>query len=250
MCMKEWEIPNKNTPPFKVGDKVKILPRNSPQEDYYPQYVDGMLKYVGQLATITQVMKTSCNIDLDDSSYYWPFNALQLVTSEIGETVDPHKLKNGDYIKLTSALCKNTSLIYIVKEVKDNVIYRHASYSLSDKNISVDSDRHWFVIKTTEITYATEEERKLLNNALLKEGFIWNDLTKQLESVGEVNVSLTNTYSTGINVQPLDLSSIQASIQNFYDYTKLLNHTKEEPQTETELNLFPKKKHYQLNFNY
>lgn len=251
-CIKKWGIPhnstepNRNTSQLKVGDKVKILPRNSSQEDYYPQYVDGMLKYVGQLATITQVMKTSCNIDLDDSSYYWPFNALQLVTSEIGETVDPHKLKNGDYIKITSHLLKDLSLIYIFKEIKNKSIYRHVSYNIESKTIDVNSKTWWLFENNTEITYATEEESKLLDEALLKEGYRWNSLTKQLDSIGIVDIS-----TNGLTYQPADVSSFYNSIQKAMDtITGTINWKKEEIQTETGLNLFPKKKHYQLNFNY
>lgn len=213
-CIKKWGALDKNTPQFKVGDKVKILSRNGSKEDYYPQYVNGMQKYAGRLATITKVTKISCQIDLDDSSYYWPFNVLQLVTSEMDETVDLHELKNGDYIKITSHLLKDFSLIYIFKEVKNKSIYRHVSYDIESKTIDVNSKTWWLFENNTKITYATEEESKLLDEALLKEGYRWNNLTKQLYNIG------------------------------------VANHTKEETQTETELNLFPKKKHYQLNFNY
>lgn len=228
---------NNNTYQFKVGDKVKILPRYDCATNYYPTYTDTMQKYVGQLATITNVYKLSCQIDLDDSSYYWPLNALQLVTSEIGETVDPHKLKNGDYIKITSHLLKDLSLIYIFKEVKNKSIYRHVSYNIESKTIDVNSKTWWLFENNTEITYATEEERKLLDNALIKEGYVWNEVTKQLDSIMNlIGTNLTNTCTTGINVYDMRIDTPDC--------------TKEEKQTETELNLFPKKKHYQLNFNY
>ena len=224
--------------PFKIGDKVKILPKDD-STNYLPLYTYAMERYAGQLATIINISRQSCQINLDRGVYYWPFNALQLVTSEVDKTVNPSELKNGDYIKLTNTYTK-TSLIYLFKEVKDDVIYKHAAYSLSNKNISVDLDRHWFVSKTTKINYATEEERKLLNKALLEQGFVWNDLTKQLDFIGLID----------LNVQPIDFSTFKNSIQKATDVTNLLSCTEKEPQTETELNLFPKKKHYQLNFNY
>lgn len=249
MCMKKRETPNKNTPPFKVGDKVKILPRNGFQEDYYPKYVDGMLKYAGRLATITLVMETSYKIDLDDSKYYWPFEALQLVISEIDEPVDPHNLKNGDYIKIINT-STDIPFIYLFREVKNNIIYKHAAYSLMDKNIYVYPDNNWLVNSTTKITYATKEEKQLLDKALLEQGYIWNNSTKQLDSIGVVDVSLANTYLNDFSVPSVDVSSFQNFIQRINTVTNLLSDTKEKSQTETELNMFPTKKHCQLNFNY
>ena len=229
----------------QVGDKVKILPRNGSQEDYYPQYIDGMLKYVGQLAIITQVMKTSCNIDLDDGMFHWPYEALQLVNSEMDKTINPNELKNGDYIKITNTATDSSS-IYIFREVKNNIIYRHADYSLINKSINVNPDICWLIGNATKITYATEEERKLLDKALLEQGFRWNSSTKQLESIGVVDLPTND-----LTVQSVLCNSIYDSIQkvdSIFEGTP--NCAKKEKQTKTELNLFPKKKHYQLNFNY
>lgn len=229
---------------FKVGDIVKILPRNGSQEDYHPQYVDGMLKYVGQLATITQVGKISCNIDLNNS-YYWPFNALQLVTSEMDKTINSNELKNGDYIKIVDLYTKQFC-IYIFKEMIDNKIYRHAAYFSIFKNIDICSNKFYSINNYIKITYATEEEKKLFDNALLKKGYRWNSLTNQLEIIGVVDLP-----TNGLAVQSVLRNSIYGSIQKVDDmFTGTLSCTKEEKQTETELNLFPEKKHYQLNFNY
>lgn len=63
MCIKEWEMPNKNTPQFKVGDIVKILPRDDSTK-YLPFYVDDMQTYTGRLATVTKVFSESCYIIL------------------------------------------------------------------------------------------------------------------------------------------------------------------------------------------
>lgn len=248
-CVKKWGMPNKNTPQFKVGDIVKILPKDD-STNYLPSYMYGMEQYAGQIATIINISGKSCQINLDRGIYYWPFNALQLVNSEMDKTVDPSELKNGDYIKITSSVA-DVSLIYLFKEVKNNRIYRHASYFPDNKNANVNPNNCWIANSTTKITYATEEEKKLLDNVLLEQGYKWNNLTKQLDSIGLVNIGLTNTYPNGISAQPVDVSSFRNSIQKTNDMiTGTLSCTKEETQTETELNLFPKKKHYQLNFNY
>lgn len=238
-CIKKWGALDKNTPQFKVGDKVKILPRDDSAK-YLPLYVDSMQKYTGQLATVTIVTSNGCRIDLDNSFWNWPFNALELITSETDETVDPDELKNGDYIKITNSLADKVTYIYIFKNMKDKKICRHVAYHLDSKAISFNPNIGWDFTKTTKINYATEEERKLLNKALLEQGFVWNDLTKQLDFIGLID----------LNVQPIDFSTFKNSIQKANDITNLLSCTKEEPQTETELNLFPTKKHYQLNFNY
>lgn len=65
---------------------------------------------------------------------------------------------------------------------------------------------------------------------------------KQLDSIGLVDISTND-----LRVQPIELSSLCTSCLT--NYIQRVD-TIEEPQTETELNLFPKKKHYQLNFNY
>lgn len=42
-------------PKFKVGDKVKILPRIMHKDDYPGKYLDKMLQYVGTIHTIETV---------------------------------------------------------------------------------------------------------------------------------------------------------------------------------------------------
>ena len=56
---------------FKVGDKVKVLPRDS-NINYRSGYVDGMLKHVGKIATIIRcfdAVKTGKSFN-DDSMIY------------------------------------------------------------------------------------------------------------------------------------------------------------------------------------
>lgn len=37
---------------FKIGDKVKILPRNGRADQYRSYYATNMIRYIGQIATI------------------------------------------------------------------------------------------------------------------------------------------------------------------------------------------------------
>ena len=245
--LKNYIIMDKTTSQFKVGDIVKILPRDASQK-FSSNYTDGMQKYEGRLARITKVTMAGYHIDLDNGCYYWPFNALQLSTLETIKLVSPYELKNGDYIKITNYLFDGIPFVYVYlfKETKNNIIYRHAAYNLYDKVIDLDPTTYWRVTNATKITYATEEERKLLDNALLERGYWWNSSTKQLDNIGTVDIGIDSS-----NITLVDTSSFRNSIQKINDMiTGTISCTKEEPQTETELNLFPKKKHYQLNFNY
>lgn len=165
------------------------------------------------------------------------------------QNVSPYNLKNGDYIKIISTK-SNISFIYLFKEMQSNRIWRHASYDLKCRISSV-YPHYCLFNDNTKITYATEEERKLLDNALLEQGFKWNNLTKQLESIGIVDIKPKDFNVSSIDSLHLDTSCIKSQIQRLNDMLMdSPNYRKRETQTETELNLFPKKKHYQLNFNY
>ena len=49
-------------------------------------------------------------------------------------------------------------------------------------------------LSTDKITYATSEEKKLLDDVLLKECYIWDNIAKQLLKVSTININ----DSTGI----------------------------------------------------
>lgn len=145
--------------------------------------------------------------------------AVKLVNEN--EYLHPTELKDGDFIKIWNNLGR---FIYIFKKCENNIIYRHASFDLNCNEVNVDSSIKWGKFtKSTKITYATEEEKNLLNAALLKEGYIWINSTKELEAI---------QISTFLNFSDVSLDFI------------------EENTNKEELNLFPTKKHYQLNFNY
>lgn len=69
---------------FKVGDRVRILPRKEKQEEQYPCYVDEMLDYIGEIVTIIEIQSGDIILldaqYLDDQDYRWHEDWLELVT--------------------------------------------------------------------------------------------------------------------------------------------------------------------------
>ena len=229
---------------FKVGDKVKILDRVGAGGTYNPFYFDAMLQYAGTLTSVKEVVD-SHSLLLDNNPYYWDKRTLELVNED--EYLHPSELKDGDFIKIESSIC---SLIYIFKEYKNNIIYRYVSLNLGNKCLDINSSTHWIFRDSDKITYATEEEKKLLLRVLYKEDYIWNNTTKQLLKVGTATLSSdigipeqTGLYYTDTAIKP---TAIYNGIP-IYSADAIANLKEESKE---ELNLFPTKKHYQLNFNY
>lgn len=239
-------------PKFKIGDKVRILPRQGSSEDYRSAYVDEMLKYVGRTATIKW-----CNITdliagkwpddgyvymLEEFGFGWNWNSsmLELVEnsdSKEEEYIHPSKLKDGDFIRIRTGNYKG--LIYIFKEYKDNNIYRYVSLDLNDSELNTNSSVGWGTFTSNDkITYATEEERKLLLEALAKEGYYWDFGANTLTPIETITLAKSISVDT---VQP---------ITNPYKTPINLFNPNSKQEDFNELNLFPTKKHYQLNFNY
>lgn len=76
-CVKKFGNPNISK--FKVGDKVRILPREN-NLHYFPTYLNYMLKYSGQTFNI-------CDIDSNNTirlsnGFWWDPKALELVDEE------------------------------------------------------------------------------------------------------------------------------------------------------------------------
>lgn len=135
----------------------------------------------------------------------------------------PTELKDGDFIKIWNDWAR---FIYIFKKYENNNIYRYASFDLNYNDADTNSHIKWGEFKeSTKITYATEEEKNLLNEALFKKGYIWNNSTKKLDTIQNLISSDNVKYNISL------------------DFV-------EDNMNKEELNLFPTKKHYQLNFNY
>lgn len=98
-----------DSPKFKEGDIVEVLPREGKSCDYSHAYVLDMLKYAGKRATIVDVKKDSplvatgrrgddgyCyTLDIDRGTWSWSSSALKSVSSR-----EPDK-KNMDSTEVT-----------------------------------------------------------------------------------------------------------------------------------------------------
>lgn len=78
-CIKKFGDENAISSDLKVGDRVVILPRVKKESPYTPWYSDAMTHYAGRLAVIIEVCRSgSYKLDVDESHYYWPKEALKL----------------------------------------------------------------------------------------------------------------------------------------------------------------------------
>lgn len=225
---------------FKVGDTVKILKRRNDIE-YYPEYLDAMMEYSNTLATIKSI--AADNTVLLSNNYWWDVIALEKVNKD--KYLHPTELKDGDFIKIWNDI---SEYICIFEEYKDDFIYIHISFNLNNKTFNIQDGCKWYFNPDTDkITYATKEEENLFNIALLKEDYVWNNIAKQLQKVS----TITTNDSTGVVDIPKEycVSSCVSTVNPCHipshpKYGVFVDVDKEE------LNLFPTKKHYQLNFNY
>lgn len=81
---------------LNVGDKVLILPRTRPKEDYRHGYIDEMLPFSNNIATVTTVYSDCCNLDICDIHYNWDFDILL----KLDKPVNYNKLSEGEIIVL------------------------------------------------------------------------------------------------------------------------------------------------------
>ena len=89
-CIKKFGKPN--TSKFKVGDKVRILPRKGKPEDYMGVYINEMLQFVGKITTIRKVNPDS--IYLVENDWAWDPKALELVDEkEESKTININQVK-------------------------------------------------------------------------------------------------------------------------------------------------------------
>jgi len=90
-CIKKFGMPN--TSKFKVGDKVRILPRKGKPEDYIGVYINEMLQFVGKITTIRSIESNS-RISLADNRWTWDPKALELVDEkEESKTININQVK-------------------------------------------------------------------------------------------------------------------------------------------------------------
>lgn len=90
---------------FKIGDKVKILPRKEGQRDQYPTYTDTMIEDAGKQARIEGINEDN-TLGLDiDKNYEWHPDWLELIDDKI-KTAIAKKLKNLNNIQSCKMLKK------------------------------------------------------------------------------------------------------------------------------------------------
>jgi hypothetical protein len=75
---------------FKVGDKVRILPRKNGQAQQYPEYVDEMTKLAGTTCTVEHV--SGRYIELAGNDWGWHEDWLVLVPVGIKSKEDMEAL--------------------------------------------------------------------------------------------------------------------------------------------------------------
>lgn len=133
--------------------------------------------------------------------------------------MDINQAKDGDYLSITNNI--GTKYIVLFRNINGISVTRYATYNSNANVLYFNAQKNYgcwgYLSGISKVNYATEEEKRLLDSKLLEEGYRWNSFTKKLEAIDS---------STSINMD------------------------KPETQFEAELNLFPTKKHYQLNFNY
>jgi len=253
-CIKKFDTSDsksKSESKFKIGDKVRILPRKGSSGDYRANYVNEMLDYVGKTTTIIDYKLSNAGACKwpDDGYIYtlkgfaWAWNSSMLELVEDSDSkeekyIHPSQLKDGDIIKIW--LEPDYNFIYIFKKYEDNCIHRYAGIYLKDCSFSTNPNLHFgYSAESTKITYATEDEKKLLREILSANGYYWN---------ADNHLLMTKPKKYDVAIHPI--SPIISKYKTFVDPAIYKSHPNSKQEDSDELNLFPTKKHYQLNFNY
>ena len=71
---------------FKVGDKVRVLPRLEGQSNTYPYYSDEMIEFAGKESVIREKFRGGEWFELDNSEYTWHEEWLELVDKPFTQT--------------------------------------------------------------------------------------------------------------------------------------------------------------------
>ena len=94
-CIKKFGGENAISSDLKVGDRVVVLPRVKNASLYSPWYSDAMTPYAGKLAVITEICRSgSYKLDIDESHYYWPKEALKLSDEVIYKEASKQEFKS------------------------------------------------------------------------------------------------------------------------------------------------------------
>lgn len=83
-------------PKFKVGDKVKILPRIGSKNDYPACYIDEMLQYVGTIHIIEEIV---CR-DSNDNTFKYKCDGYNYILSDLKHIWTSPMLEKVSELKL------------------------------------------------------------------------------------------------------------------------------------------------------
>lgn len=110
---------------------------------------------------------------------------------KFGDKNEQSKFKDGDYV----SIMQNNELLFIMifKQRSGNTIYRYANYSNITKNLYLDEDGYTALSSSKIMRYATEEEQKILDDALAKEGLVWNPTYKELVHISTTAMNSCET---------------------------------------------------------
>ena len=113
--------------------------------------------------------------------------------------VPPCKFKDGDVISVII----NKSLWYGIYQKKFNaILYCYASYSTATENVYILSENGVCKIDDIfEIRLATENEKKILFDAIKENGYKWNEETKTLEKLVEPIFKVGNKIRHKIHIR-------------------------------------------------
>ena len=178
------------------GDKVLILPRINNSSSYIGGYVDGMLYYKNEIASVTSVTSNCCNLDIDKMSYIWDSKALL----KLDKPVNYYDLSEGNTVvfKIGEDYIKGT-----VKVSSINNFYIAVERDVSKLNelcgMTIGQLTKYFTGQSRNVLIARSKEK-------LKEML---DFINTLSSTKSTNESDSNP----INTEPLTQKNYVVKLQ-------------------------------------
>ena len=178
------------------GDKVLVLPRIGNVDSYYGTYVDDMLQYENNVATITTCKPLYCLLDISEDKYVWDPKALL----KLDKPVNYYDLSEGNTVvfKIGEDYIKG-----VVKVSSINNFYVAVERDVSKLNrlcsMTVEQLTKYFTGKSRPILIANSKEK-------LKEML---DFINTLSSPKSISESDSNS----LNKEPLNQKSYVVRLQ-------------------------------------
>lgn len=178
------------------GDKVLVLPRIGNVDSYYGNYIDEMLQYKNNVATITICASQYCLLDIDAMFHVWDHKALL----KLDKPVNYYDLSEGNTVvfKIGEDYIKG-----VVKVSSINNFYVAVERDVSKLNrlcsMTVEQLTKYFTGKSRPILIANSKEK-------LKEML---DFINTLSSPKSISESDSNS----LNKEPLNQKSYVVRLQ-------------------------------------